>query len=92
MSHSAGQVGTDPTPGVALPSVERRRRFRAALALSGRTAKDFAADLGISENHLYLVMKGARESRRIDTAVDTLIATVITPALDGVPEADNDDE
>lgn len=74
MSDLAGQVATEPV----LPSVERRRRFRAALALSGRTAKDFAAELGVSENHLYLVMKGQRESRRIDTAVDALIAAVIT--------------
>lgn len=52
---------------------DRYRRFRAALALSETTARAFAAGLGVTEDHLYLVAKGKRGSRRIEAAIDTLI-------------------
>ncbi len=53
----------------------RRREFRAALALKGQTAVEFAKTLNISTNHLGLVLRGERQSKRIAEAVDALIAS-----------------
>lgn len=52
----------------------RRKQFRAALALAGKTQSDFAATLGITPAHLSLVVRGERESQRVATAVDGFIA------------------
>lgn len=53
----------------------RRREFRAALALTGQTAVEFAKALGVSTNHLGLVLRGERQSKRISDAVNTLITS-----------------
>ena len=54
---------------------ERRRRFRAALALTGRSAREFAKELGVHESHLHQVLSRRREGVRVNEAIDQLIAT-----------------
>jgi DNA-binding CsgD family transcriptional regulator len=39
------------------PSLTRKARFRAALALAGLTAKEWAEQEGYSENHMYLFLR-----------------------------------
>ena len=53
---------------------ERARRFRAALALTGMSVREFAAKCGVKDNHVFLVVRGARASARLDAAIDALIA------------------
>ncbi len=64
---------------------ERQRQFRAALAMAERSVKSVCQELGVTENHLYLVMRGDRESRRIDAAVDALIAEYLPNGIQAVP-------
>ena len=67
-----GQQATAPdeTEEVA----ERRRRFRAALALAGRNALEFAKELGVHESHLQQVLSRRRESVRVNEAIEHFIA------------------
>lgn len=58
----------------------RKKRFRAALALAGKSGSQFATELGVSSTHVYLVLVGQRESPRIDAAIDALIAKYSIPA------------
>jgi len=53
---------------------DRKARFRAALALARTSAQRWAKDNDISENHLYLVLRGHRESRRLLAKIDAFIA------------------
>lgn len=53
---------------------ERQRQFRAAAALAGRSLKSLAEEWGVNDNHLYLVLRGSRESRRLTQAIDGFIA------------------
>lgn len=61
-----------------LPSVreqkERRKRFRAALALAGKDAQDFAEEADVTASHLSLVLHGKRESAILLQKVDAFIA------------------
>lgn len=60
------------------PDVEiRRRRFRAALALTDTSVAAFAAQIGVTYNHLYGVLRGQRTSKRIEDAVDQYISAVL---------------
>jgi transcriptional regulator with XRE-family HTH domain len=52
----------------------RRKRFRAALALAGKDAKDFATAAGVTAPHLSLVLHGKRESAVLVQKVDAFIA------------------
>lgn len=56
---------------------ERRKRFRAALALAGMTQETFAdrKDVDVSPEHLSLVLHGKRESQPLLAKVDAFIAT-----------------
>lgn len=54
----------------------RKRRFRAALALSGMTARDFAGLHAWTDQHLSLVLSGKRTSAPVVKAVERFIATV----------------
>lgn len=51
----------------------RRKAFKKALINAGMTAKQFATEQGVTDNHLYLVVSGARESERLLTEVDRFI-------------------
>lgn len=57
--------------GSGLP---RKALFRAAIALSGITAKAWASDQGITPAHLYAVLNGDRESNSLTQKVDAFIA------------------
>lgn len=67
---------------------ERRARFRAALALARLIAKDWASqqgEKGITETHLYAVLKGGhvkggRDSAPLTAAIDAFIAEWLPPA------------
>ena len=52
---------------------ERRKRFRAALALAGRDAKDFAKDAGVGGAHLSQVLHGHRESAILVEKIEAFI-------------------
>lgn len=62
---------------------ERRARFRSALALARSTAKQWAADNDVSETHLYLVLKGERDSTPLITKIDAFIALWLPPTRAG---------
>lgn len=48
----------------------RKARFRAALALSGKTAETWAEENGITPSHLSQVLSGKRESRTLMEKVE----------------------
>lgn len=52
----------------------RRKELKAALALAGITGKQFAANLGVTPVHVFLVAKGERVSPRVEAAIDAFIA------------------
>lgn len=70
------------TGKLALPTVrerkERRKRFRAALALAGKDAQDFAADVDVTPAHLSQVLHGKRESVTLLQKVDAFIAKYLS--------------
>lgn len=49
---------------------ERRKRFRAALALAGIDAQDFAVQADVTPAHLSQVLHGKRESQTLTEKVD----------------------
>lgn len=49
---------------------DRKARFRAALALTGLTAEQWATDNGVTPSHLSQVLAGKRESRVLVEKVD----------------------
>lgn len=55
---------------------ERRKRFRAALALAGMTQEGFAGrkDVGVSPEHVSLVLYGRRVSAPLLAKIDSFIA------------------
>lgn len=53
---------------------ERHARFKYALARAPRmTAKQWAAQNGVTETHLYFVLKGERESASLLEKIDQFI-------------------
>lgn len=54
--------------------VRRRKLFRAALALVGKTQADFAVEQGVKPGHLSQVVSGKRESQRLATEIESFIA------------------
>lgn len=56
---------------------ERKKQFKAALALAGLKQKDWLEQQGVSDTHLNAVFKGERDSNRLDQAIDALIQKYI---------------
>lgn len=52
----------------------RRKAFRHALINAGKTARQFAAEQGVTETHLYAVLRGERQSRPLESALASFIA------------------
>lgn len=48
----------------------RKKLFRAALALEGKTLEAWSAERGITSNHVYQVLTGRRESARLTQVID----------------------
>lgn len=65
---------------VSDPTVARKARFRAALALTGLTAAEWAVRNGITAGHLSQVLAGKRESRSLEEKVDAFADRYITAA------------
>lgn len=59
---------------------DRKARFKAALALAGVTAEEWAAEERVTTGHLYQVLGGKREStslvERIDRFIDQYLGKV----------------
>jgi transcriptional regulator with XRE-family HTH domain len=55
-------------------ALERRKRFRAALAYADITAQEFAARVGVQPGHLSQVLSGKRESAALVQKIDAFIA------------------
>jgi len=54
----------------------RRREFKASAILLGKTMYGTAADLGVSYNHLVLVLDGKRSgSQRLNAAIADIVAS-----------------
>lgn len=51
----------------------RKNRFKAALALAGKTAEQFARDNNVSPTQLHYIVAGERESAEVNAAIDALI-------------------
>ena len=58
-----------------MPKVKtsRKQLFRAALAIKGLTAGQFAATLDVTPEHLSLVLHGKRESKRLTDKIDAFV-------------------
>lgn len=57
---------------------QRRKEFRAALALAELTQTAWAASHEITPEHVSLVLSGKRESKRLIEKVDAFIAEHLT--------------
>lgn len=53
----------------------RPGRFKAALKRAGRTQEEFAALHQVTYQHLYLVLRGKRQSPRLVRAIEAFIAS-----------------
>lgn len=62
-------------------SPRKARDLKAAIYRSGGTVEKFAADLGVTSQHLRLVLSGQRASPRIETAVEAFIAKHLPDAI-----------
>ena len=51
----------------------RKARFEAALKLAGTTMQAFAEANGISSAHCHYVLKGERDSERVNGLIDAFI-------------------
>ena len=65
---------------------DRRKAFKKALIDSGLTQQEWAEQQGVTDNHLYLVVAGRRESRRLLAKVDAFIAQHNRPRQFAHPE------
>lgn len=52
----------------------RREAFKAALRAAKMTQRQWADDHGVTRVHLYLVLEGQRDSRRLELLIDAFIA------------------
>lgn len=52
---------------------QRRKQFKAAVALAGTTVKEWAESKGVTVSHLNQVLRKRRESPRLDGEIDALI-------------------
>lgn len=62
------------TRNMTKETLERKRRFKASLALAGMTVKEWVAFHKCTATHFNEVINGNRVSARIDTAIDSFIA------------------
>lgn len=58
------------------PNTERRKRFKAGLALQEKTQSAFAREHNVTLQHLQEVLVGRRKSQRLDAAIDEVIAAL----------------
>lgn len=66
---------TGNIPKRRIAAIERRRKlFRAALALVGKTQADFAVEQGVKPGHLSQVVSGKRESARLGIEIQAFIS------------------
>lgn len=61
----------------------RKARFKAALALAGMTAQDWAAKNEVTRQHLGAVLREDRDSGTLIEKVDTFIREVEQKAMAG---------
>lgn len=54
-------------------TLSRKARFRAALVLRRTTARAWAYERGITPGHLYQVLGGVRESKKLTDAIDAFV-------------------
>jgi hypothetical protein len=59
----------------------RKRRFLAALALAGLTREGWATQQGITATHLYMVLRGERESASLNGKIDAFIDQYLTAGI-----------
>jgi hypothetical protein len=60
-------------------NIIRKKQFKAALALAGMTAKEWAAVQGVTTKHVDEVVLGKRTSERLNTEIDAFIARPKAP-------------
>lgn len=66
---------------MAKPNERRKKEFKAARALAGVTARQWAKSRNVSFHHLNEVLEGRRESPRLDAELDAFIQKYLqTPA------------
>lgn len=71
---------------MAMTPLERKAAFRAAVTLRQITMAEAAAELGISYNHLTLVINGERvASARVEEAIAGMIARPVTEVFGRTP-------
>jgi hypothetical protein len=66
--------------------LDRKRRFRMALAADGKTAEQWCNENGVNSSHLSLFL-GGRENRRIAELVDRYSAETFKAYRVRVPKA-----
>lgn len=69
---------------------QRKRFFRAALALAGMSAAAFAEQQGVSRSHVYEVLSG-RESGRLEAEIEAFISKYFPQSMQN-PESAQDTE
>jgi transcriptional regulator with XRE-family HTH domain len=57
----------------------RKQLFRAALAVEGLTAAQFAARVGVTPYHLSVVLNDKRDSRRLTDKIDAFVREKLEP-------------
>jgi len=71
---------------MAMTPLERKAAFRAAVTLRQITMAEAAAELGISYNHLTLVINGERvASARVEEGIAGMIARPVTEVFGRTP-------
>ena len=71
---------------MAMTPLERKAAFRAAVTLRQVTMAEAAAELGISYNHLTLVINGERVgSARVEEAIASMIGRPVTEVFGRTP-------
>lgn len=53
--------------------MDKRKKFKAALALAGITREEFARQHGVSAQLIFYVLRDRRHSKRIAQAIDQFI-------------------
>jgi hypothetical protein len=62
------------------PTDERKARFHAALALARMNVDQWAAEQGVSANHVYMVLRGSRTSQRLTDAIESFADETLSRA------------
>lgn len=60
---------------------DRRRRLKHAAGLRSMTLAQCAAHFGVTHTHLNFVLRGHRQSARLDDAIAALLAWAYGPAI-----------